>query len=77
MESEIVKLSDIEKKLLESSTDGFEMAVFLNSYFKHEKELLVNNLFRSATREEDIGTVNFLNMIINKINLIQEERNEG
>ncbi len=74
MENPIIKLSDVEKKLLESDAGNFNIALFFNSYFKYERKLLVNGLMKSETRAEDIGVISFLNLIIAKINQIQEER---
>ncbi len=76
MKNKIVKLNDVEEKLLESNASGFSTALLFNSYFKYEKELLVNGLLGSEARAEHIGIISFLDHMITKINQIQEERDE-
>lgn len=73
----IITLEDLTKKLSKLDEEGFRTVLLFNSYFKREKELLVNNLINSERRDEDIGTINYLGFLITKINQIQEERDEG
>lgn len=77
MENKIITLEDLTKKLSTLDEDSFRTALLFNSYFKRERELLVNNLIKSERRDEDIGTINYLGFLITKINQIQEERDEG
>ncbi len=77
MKDEFITLTTVEKKLSESNTDGFEVALLFNSYFKTEMTILINGLFKSETRDEDIGKMDFLGIVIAKINQIQEKRDEG
>lgn len=76
MENEIT-LEKLMERLSKSDEDSFRTALLFNSYFKREKELLVNNLIKSERRDEDIGTINYLGFLITKINQIQEERDAG
>lgn len=75
--SETITQEKLMEKLLKSDEDSFKIALLFNSYFKREKELLVNNLISSERRDEDIGTINYLGFLITKINQIQEKRDEG
>lgn len=77
MENKIITQEQLMEKLSKSDEDSFKIAVLFNSYFKREKELLVNNLITSERRDEDIGTINYLGFLITKINQIQEKRDEG
>ncbi len=74
---EDITLEKLTEKLSKSDEDSFRTALLFNSYFKREKELLVNNLIKSERRDEDIGTINYLGFLITKINQIQEKRDEG
>lgn len=73
---EIITLEVLIKKISESNEVEFNMTLLFNSYFKREKDLLVNNLITSERRDEDIGTINYIGFLVNKINQIQEKRNE-
>ena len=75
--SETITQEKLMEKLLKSDEDSFKIVLLFNSYFKREKELLVNNLISSERRDEDIGTINYLGFLITKINQIQEKRDEG
>lgn len=77
MENKIITNEDLLKKLSESSDDGFKTVLLFNSYFKSYREVTVNNLIRSEKRDEDIGIIEYLGLLITKINHIQEERDEG
>lgn len=77
LENKIITLEDLTKKLSEMSDDNFKVALLFNSYFKSNKEIMVNNLIRSERHLADIGVIDYLGLLTIKINLIQEERDEG
>ncbi len=72
-----VTLEALNKILTECSNGDFNMALLFNQYFKDSKKHLVDNLKESKFRSEDIGIIDFLGIVINKINLIQEGRDEN
>jgi hypothetical protein len=72
----IITQVELISKLAKSNIDNFDTAILFNSYFKDHREYLVNQLKASNTQKEDIGIIDFLGIIINKINQIQEKRNE-
>ncbi len=76
MENKIITNEDLIKKLSEMSDNEFKTVALFNSYFKSYREITVNNLIRSEKRDEDIGVISYLGLLITKINQIQEKRDE-
>ncbi len=77
MENKIITNEDLLKKLSDMPDNEFKIVVLFNSYFKSYREVTINNLIRSETRNEDIGVISYLGLLTTKISQIQEERDEG